>query len=168
MNFKTTKINIFIFAVIMLLFLSALVFMADLDTREKSELELNNQKMENQQVSDMNEFSFGSYLLKVALITGLIIFILIIGAKWYSKFTKQNQNNSKIKILSRHSLGPKQFMLIVGVEQKKYLIGVTEQTINLLSDMGEWNEKNEEFQYESQQDSSFSSILKSLRKEKNV
>ncbi len=109
----------------------------------------------------------GGYLLKVVLVTLFIIVLIIVGARWYGKFTNFNPGSSQIRILAKHNVGPKQLLLMIRIERKKLLIGVTENSINLLSDLGE-SDDSEDDQYEPIQESvNFSTILKHFRKEKN-
>lgn len=111
--------------------------------------------------------SMTGYLLKVILVTIFIIGILIVGAKWYGKLNKFAGNPSFIKILSKQSIGPKQYLLLIAIEKKKLLLGITENTINHIADMGEYNE-SDDVQYNTISDTtSFSSVLNYFRKDKN-
>lgn len=107
------------------------------------------------------------YLIKVILVTLLIIGILLAGAKWYGKLNKLAGSPSFIKILSKQSIGPKQYLLLIAIEQKKLLLGITENTINHIADLGEYKE-SDDVQYNSiNNTTSFSSVLNYFRKDKN-
>lgn len=121
----------------------------------------------NTKTSQSPSPSMSGYLLKVILVTIFIIAILILGAKWFGKLNKFSGNPAFIKILSKQNIGPKQFLLLIVLEKKKLLLGVTENSINHIADMGEYNE-SDDVEYNSiKETTSFSSLLNYLRKGKN-
>jgi len=111
--------------------------------------------------------NLSSYLLKVILVTIIVIVLIIIGAKWYGKLAQFTGPPQKIKILSKNHIGSKQLLLLVRIEGRKLLLGVTDHSINLISDLGE-SDESEDDQFETvQEHASFSSFLKQFRKGKN-
>ncbi len=105
-------------------------------------------------------------VLKVMTYTGLILLIIIIGARLYKKYSlpHNGQAVSQIKIVARQALGPRQNVIVIVVENKKYLIGVTEQNINFLSDLGELGpEELRELQVTGQDN--FANVIQRLRKQ---
>ena len=84
------------------------------------------------------------YFYKVFTITFLLIFVAISGLYLFKRFGNPaaRLNKSPIKILSRQSIGPKQFIIIALIENKKYALGVTDHSIQLLSELGEADEED--------------------------
>ncbi len=50
-------------------------------------------------------------------------------------FAKRFANAGDVKILSRTNLGPKQYLFLVKVQKKCMLLGVTDHSINKISDL---------------------------------
>lgn len=109
----------------------------------------------------------GGYLFKVIIITGIILVLIVIIARWYGKFSQIKTGPSRIKILAKHSLGPKQLILLIKIEGRKLLLGATEKSINLLSDMGIAEDSDEDNYEPISEPASFATILKHFRKGKN-
>jgi len=111
--------------------------------------------------------NLSGYFLKVIVVTVLILGIIIIGAKWYGKLNNAGNSSSGIKILARNHIGTKQQIILVKIEGKKLLLGVTENNINLISDMGVSDEEEDSKYEKAQEYPRFSDFLKQLRKDKN-
>lgn len=112
--------------------------------------------------------SMGSYYYKVFLATGIVILLLISVMYVFKKLGGQalSQNRTKIQVLSRQNIGPKQSVVIVAIENKKYALGVTDQTINLLSELGEVQEDELPSNEIKQVSQNFSAILEKLKKKR--
>ncbi|KAA3617612.1 MAG: hypothetical protein D8M58_01360 [Calditrichaeota bacterium] len=85
-----------------------------------------------------------SYLYQVVLVTFFLVLFLIGGLFLYKKFILKNNTpySSSIKVIARQALSAKQSVVIVVIEGKKYALGVTEQQISLISDLGEVNDQD--------------------------
>jgi len=77
-------------------------------------------------------------LLRVIWITFVLLIFLLAGMLAYKKFVLKGSvtRSTKIAILARQSIGPKQSILIVRIEDKKYAIGSTDHALNMLADLG--------------------------------
>ncbi len=86
----------------------------------------------------------GGYLYKVVLVTFVLIVLLIAGLFLYKKFILKNDTpySSKIKIIARQNLSAKQSIVVVNIEGKKFALGVTDQQVNLITEMGDVSEND--------------------------
>ena len=109
--------------------------------------------------------TMGGYYYKVFLATSIVILLLISVMYVFKKLGGQtfSQNRTKIQVLSRQNIGPKQSVVIVAVENKKYALGVTDHTINLLSELGEVQEDELPSNEIKQVSQNFSAILKKFK-----
>ncbi|MBO8130542.1 MAG: flagellar biosynthetic protein FliO [Candidatus Marinimicrobia bacterium] len=81
------------------------------------------------------EINFYTFILKTMLITGIIIILILIIARFIKiKGFKNSTFGQNIKIIGRKYLSPKQYLLIIDVYGKKILLGVTEHSINKLDE----------------------------------
>ena len=81
----------------------------------------------------------GSYFLRVFFVTTFILLFLFAFLYFYKKYAGPTIQSpkSKIQILARQQLGQKQSVVIVIIENKKYALGVTDHSIQLISELGE-------------------------------
>ena len=104
----------------------------------------------------------------VFLMTALLLLVLVSGAYIYKKLGGKSKfiGKSDIRILSRRHLGPKQSIVIAVIENKKYALGITEQSINLIADLGEASDLETDEEESKIQGRGFGSILELLKKDK--
>jgi len=102
------------------------------------------------------------YLYKVILVTFFLILFLVAGLYLYKKFILKNEAplNSTIRIIARQNLSAKQSILVVTIENKKYALGVTEQQVNLITELGEVTDADNKMN--TSQPLGFGQILKKL------
>jgi len=81
----------------------------------------------------------GSYFLRVFFVTTFILLFLFAFLYFYKKYAGPTIQSpkSKIQVLARQQLGHKQSVVIVIIENKKYALGVTDHSIQLISELGE-------------------------------
>lgn len=81
--------------------------------------------------------NYSHYFLRTLGITGLIIIIILVGFKWYkNKFSIEGDYFS-MEVLGKQHISPKQYLMMVRIEGRKLLMGVTEQSINLVKEFVE-------------------------------
>lgn len=81
--------------------------------------------------------NYSHYFLKTLGITGLIIMLILVGFKWYkNKFSFEGDYFS-MEVLGKQHISPKQYLMMVRIEGRKLLMGVTEQSINLVKEFAE-------------------------------
>lgn len=117
-------------------------------------------------VKESKRPEFNNYIYRVVWVSGLLILFLVIGLNWYKKFVGKSgsSNKSKIRIIARHNVGPKQFIMVVNIEGRKLALGATEHSINLITDLGVIDEDEEEIDNENIDNRMFSTILNRLKK----
>jgi len=96
-----------------------------------------NEKPSTQTVrsEQLNSTNYNVYFLRVILITAAIVLVILLGSKWYRrKMGTGNSNKIEMNILSRRYIGPKHSLIIVGVAGRRFLLGITDNTINLISE----------------------------------
>lgn len=82
--------------------------------------------------------------LALLLIVGLIyVSILMLKKLSYGKMGKQGLSGT-IEIVDRHHLSPKKQLCLVKIENKHFLVGVTDQAVNLVADVSDQEFKKRE------------------------
>lgn len=106
--------------------------------------------------------SLGDSFYKVIWVTFVLILILVFGLYMYKRyvFTGSGLINKRIKILSRQNISPKQALLIVNIDGRKFALGSTDHNVNLIADLGVAEDTGEMDDRTS--NSAFSQILKKL------
>jgi flagellar biogenesis protein FliO len=123
---------------------------------------------ERESLIKKEQSSFFGYLVRVIFVTAIVIVLIIFGLKSYKKYILHNVtlSQNRIRILGRQAVGHKQYVVIIVLGNRKYALGVTDHSVNLITDMGEIDEKEE--QEESvQAPIAFSSFFKKITGVKN-
>jgi len=81
--------------------------------------------------------NYSNYFLRTLGITGLIIIFILIGFKWYKSKLVQNMDHFSMEVLGKQHISPKQYLIMVRVEGQKLLMGVTDQSINLVKEFSD-------------------------------
>jgi flagellar biogenesis protein FliO len=82
--------------------------------------------------------SYSGGILKTVIITVLFIIFIVIGMMIFKKkFSSGKTFGMDLDILGKKYFGQKQFLLMVRVENRKLLLGITDDSINLIKDFGE-------------------------------
>ncbi|MBN4081340.1 flagellar biosynthetic protein FliO [Caldithrix abyssi] len=77
---------------------------------------------------------YSGYMVKIISVTGGIILLFVFGAKWYRKHQAQSSSVFHMNVLGKQYFSPKQYLMLVRIEEKKMLLGITDQSINLLKE----------------------------------
>ncbi len=82
---------------------------------------------------------FNDHIYRAVWIAGVFIFVLLLAILLYKKLAGKATmyNRGNIRVIARHNLGPKQSIMVAHIEGRKLVLGVTEQHINLINDLGE-------------------------------
>jgi flagellar protein FliO/FliZ len=84
------------------------------------------------------EFDFGWQAVKMAGNLALVVAILFAGfyaLKRWGKWMRQTGAGAWIEVLAQHPLGPKHTLMVVKVEERRMLIGISPQGVHLLADL---------------------------------
>lgn len=117
---------------------------------------------------NLNTGYSNTYLFKVIFAITILILLMVVYYYFKKNFGIKNFNlKSKIKIIESRSIGYNNFLLIVSVENRFYLISQTKDRINLIDTL-------DDFKIEEEDTTSFSNIfnkymenLKSNKKNQN-
>jgi len=82
--------------------------------------------------------ALGSYLIRTVVVTGAIIVLIIIGAKVYRRRLKNDLPfRFQLKVVGRKYLSPKQYLAVIKTGQRHLLLGVTDNSIQLLTELND-------------------------------
>jgi flagellar biogenesis protein FliO len=82
--------------------------------------------------------ALGSYLIRTVVVTGAIIVLIVIGAKVYRRRLKSDLPfRFQLKIVGRKYLSPKQYLAIIKTGQRHLLLGITDNSIQLLTELND-------------------------------
>jgi flagellar biosynthetic protein FliO len=80
-------------------------------------------------------------ILKIFIILGIMMGImyglLYLVKKYIYSFDKKGNNNSKIKVISTQTILPKKFVSLIQLNNTIYLLGVSDQSVNLIDKFDE-------------------------------
>lgn len=79
----------------------------------------------------------------LAVMAGIMYGLLFLVKKYLYTFDKNGTNNSKIKIISTQAILPKKFVSVIQFNNNVYLLGISEQSVNLIDKIDE-NKFNQE------------------------
>ena len=86
--------------------------------------------------------NYSHYFLRTLGITGIIIILILVGFKWYKNKLSFEGDYFSMEILGKQHISPKQYLMMVRIEGRKLLMGVSEHSINLVKEFVE-EKKNE-------------------------
>lgn len=88
------------------------------------------------------DFTFLFIKMIAALVVACVLAILVVRYILPRlNFAKKFQSDQHIKILSRISLGPKQYLYLVKIYEKCILLGATDHGINKIADLDDVNKE---------------------------
>lgn len=86
--------------------------------------------------------NYPGYIRRTLLITGAVLLLFFVLVKWYQKRVKGDITTMlSIDIIGRKYIAPKQYLLMVEVEDQKLLLGITDSSINLITTFNDDNIK---------------------------
>ena len=96
----------------------------------------------------------------LAVMAGIMYGLLFLVKKYLYTFDKNGKNNSKIKIISTQTILPKKFVSVIQFNNNVYLLGISEQSVNLIDKIDEtiFNQESIENSYKPKPN--FLSLLK--------
>lgn len=104
-------------------------------------------------------------VLRVLWISFVLLVFLLAGMLVYKKYVLKGSvvRSTHIAVLARQTIAPKQSVLIVRIEDKKYALGATDHSLNMLADLGPVGD-DEERKTENTNIVGFGDVLKKLIK----
>ncbi|MCX6151036.1 MAG: flagellar biosynthetic protein FliO [Ignavibacteriales bacterium] len=80
----------------------------------------------------MNLWDFIKIFLVLIMLAGLMYFMLHLLKKYFYSVESKHPKLISIKVLANQMLMPKKFLSIVKVQDKFYLLGISDQSVNLI------------------------------------
>ncbi|MFH0734150.1 MAG: flagellar biosynthetic protein FliO [bacterium] len=74
-------------------------------------------------------------LFVLAVLTGVMYSLLYLVKKFMYKYENTGNKGINIKVLGVHAILPKKYIAIVKIQDKVYLLGVSENSINVIDEL---------------------------------
>ena len=68
---------------------------------------------------------------------GMMYVLLYLVKKYLYSFDKKGTSNSKIKVISTQTILPKKFVSLIKLNNTVYLLGISDQSVNLIDKIDE-------------------------------
>jgi flagellar protein FliO/FliZ len=82
--------------------------------------------------------SNGGVLILRTILSLAVVIALVWGSLWFLKrvMSGRKSDSGAIRVSGMAHLGPKQRIVLIDVEERRMVLGVTEQSVTLLADLG--------------------------------
>ena len=114
------------------------------------------------------EGSMSGHFYQVFLVTAILLLLLVGGLYLYKRIASKSSliNAAHIRVMAKQNIGPKQSIVIISIQDKKYALGVTDHAVNLIADLGQVSENDLAQKNVTLPAINFGSLLSRLKKEK--
>ena len=109
----------------------------------------------------MNAWDIIQIFIILALMMGIMYAILYFVKKYLYSFDNKNKSNSKISVISTQTILPKKYVSVIEFNNFTYLIGVSDQCVNLIDKFNSENIVNQSSESENIEKTNFLKLLKS-------
>ena len=109
----------------------------------------------------MNAWDIIQIFIILALMMGIMYAILYFVKKYLYSFDNKNKSNSKISVISTQTILPKKYVSVIEFNNFTYLIGVSDQSVNLIDKFNSENIVNQSSESENIEKTNFLKLLKS-------
>lgn len=80
--------------------------------------------------------TYSGYLFRVVAVTLAMVVFLIVGLRIYRKQIQlQGKNSINLDLLGRYYINDKQYLLKVAIDDRNLLLGVSENSINMITEL---------------------------------
>ena len=86
----------------------------------------------------MNYWDIVKVFVILLIMLGVMYLLLYLVKKYLYSFDKKGSNTLKIKVLSTQTILPKKYVSIIKFHDQLYLIGISDQSINLLDKLDQF------------------------------
>lgn len=86
----------------------------------------------------MNYWDIVKVFVILLIMLGVMYLLLYLVKKYLYSFDKKGSNTLKIKVLSTQTILPKKYVSVIEFHDQLYLIGVSDQSINLLDKLDQF------------------------------
>jgi len=104
--------------------------------------------------------NYGWYFFRMIAVTGFLITVIVVGARFYKRKMAQTGRMFEMKVLGKQYISTKQYLMMIKVEDKKILLGITDQSINLLKEYDATDDES------SDAEGDFENVLKEVKTDK--
>ena len=109
----------------------------------------------------MSAWDIIQIFLILAIMMGVMYAILYFVKKYMYSFDNQNKSTSKVSIISTQTILPKKYVSVIEFNNFTYLIGVSDQSVNLIDKFNSETIANKDFESDNIEKTNFLKLLKS-------
>lgn len=107
--------------------------------------------------------NYGWYFFRMVAVIGFLIALFVVGVKYYKRKMTQTGHYFDMRVLGKQYFSAKQYLLMVRVEDRKMLLGITDQSINLLKEFDKHEDYSESDENANELEKGFGKILKRIK-----
>jgi flagellar biosynthetic protein FliO len=109
----------------------------------------------------MKTWDIVQIFLILAVMMGVMYVLLYLVKKYFYSFEKKGGADSRVKILSTQSILPKKYVSVIQFNDSVYLLGVSDQSVNLIDKLDPEYLDNSESEENKSEKLNFLQLLKS-------
>ena len=95
-------------------------------------------------IENKNRPDYPTLIIRVTLLTAIAGLCTFIFVKYYKNKIQPLNASANIEILGKHYINTKQHLLIVRIDKRKMVLGVSDSSINFLTELDSSNEPEKE------------------------
>ena len=91
-------------------------------------------------VSEQSDYSsnYSNFIIRTVSVTAAILVLIVVFSRWYKRRGRSDSTSRiDIQVMGRKYVGPKHYLMMVNVEGRNLLLGVTDGSINLITEYDE-------------------------------
>ncbi len=108
----------------------------------------------------MNYWDIAKIFLILFVMLGVMYLLLYLVKKYLYTVDTKKSNSYKINILSTQTLLPKKFVSVIKIKNKVYILGVADNSVNLIDKMDDLSDENTYTSINSEEKLTFLQLLK--------
>lgn len=109
----------------------------------------------------MSTWDIIQIFLILAVMTGIMYGLLYLVKKYLYSYDGKGKSDSKIQVISTQTILPKKFVSVIKFNDSVYLLGVSEQSVNLIDKIDAETALNTDVNSEATEKKNFLQLLKS-------
>lgn len=106
---------------------------------------------------------YGWYFFRMVAVTGFVITLFVFSVKYYKRKMAKTGHYFDMRVLGKQYISAKQYLMMIRVEDRKMLLGVTDHSIHLIKEFDEDKNKDETSKQLDKPREGFSTILKKIK-----
>ena len=109
----------------------------------------------------MKTWDIVQIFLILAVMMGIMYILLYLVKKYFYSFEKKGGVDSRVQILSTQAILPKKYVSVIKFNDSVYLLGVSDQSVNLIDKLGSTYLENSNDEKSNTEKPNFLQLLKS-------